>query len=87
MDPQEGDWEHPPQHRVPYVALARGADLLAHRELCHSGVFYDRYLDELQLHCGVTLIINSTKLDLLASPPFLSLTSNYPNDVKLSAAG
>lgn len=52
----------------PYVASARGADLLLQRELCHSGVFYDRYLDESQLHCGVMLIIVSTKLDLLAPP-------------------
>lgn len=53
----------------PYVALARGADLLLQRELCHSGVFYDHYLDESQLHCGVMLIIVSTKLDLLSLPP------------------
>ena len=48
---------------------ARGADLLVQRELCRSGVFYDHYLDESKLHCGVMLIIVSTKLDLLSPLP------------------
>lgn len=61
----------------PYMALARGAHLLVQRKLCCNGLFYDCYLDESQLHCGVMLIIVSTKLDLLSPPPF-------PSDLKLS---
>lgn len=52
----------------PDTTLAGGAE--QRRGSCVAVVFYDCYLDKSQLHCGVMLIIVSTKLDLLSLPSF-----------------